>query len=495
MKKIILAFTTALASLSLVSCKDWLDINYSPNSPSADIVTADMIFPAAEMALASCYGDQFYFMGSYLSEHVTQYFGTSNYLSYSQFTVSQSATNVRYQYMNIAIANATEVRNKAAEAGEWGTYLAATTIRVFAYQVLADAYGEVSYSEAMQGKDNLSPKYDEGQDIYAGLVAELDDALSKVSAGDAVTTNFLFQNYNDASEWIKFANALKLKILMREHAVVDVKAQLTALVSEGNFPTSDVAWDGIWADEAGKANPLYQEEVATYFGSTQTNICLNVALLRTMQASNDNRLGRFFKTNDNGEYWGGISGYNMSTSANYKSPVCCPPNLAYDDPVNLITVSEVEFFLSEYYRKVAGNESAAKEHYEAAVRASFSSAGVSGADAVLRVWPYDGTDKSLGVQKWVALSGTNGFEAWCELRRLGYPAFGGLNAENIYNFTTDELDATKLTAGELYTPYQVYTEIGENSLVQRFPYALSSTNYNTTAPEVKKSSVKVFWAK
>ena len=495
MKKIILSLVVAIATLSLVSCKDWLDINYSPNSPSADQMENDMIFPAAEMALSSRYGDYMRFLGGYLSEHYCQFFGTGNYLGYSKFTISSDAVNAAYSILNArCIGNATVVRDNAEAAGDWGSYLAATCIRVFAYQALADAFGEIPYTEAQAGGENLHPKCDEGETVYAGLVAELDNALSKVSGGDGVVTNFLFPG-EAASSWIQFANGLKLKLLMRERAKVSVDDQLTALVNAGNFPAKDVAFAGIWADEIGKANPFYQEEFATYFGSTQINVGLNVALYKTMKDCADARLQAFFSPNENGGYWGSISGYNMSTSDNYKAAAFCRPNMKYNSPVYLLTVSEIDFFLSEYYHKVAKNEAKAKEYYEAAIAASFASAGASDASSVLAAWPYDGSDKNLGVQKWVALSGTNNFEAWCELRRLGYPEFKGKKAEDIYDFSGDHLYDDAIEAGELYTPYQVYTEVGANKTSQRFPYAQSFLEYNQNHPELKKTDVPVFWAK
>lgn len=493
MKKFIIIAAAAVSMFSLVSCKEWLDINYSPNSPSPDMVNNNMILPAAEMALSSRYGDYMRFMGGYLSEHYTQFFGTGNYLGYSKFTVSSSSVNATHTILNQSIANATQVRDNAEAVSDWGTYLAATLIRVYAYQALVDAFGEVPYTEAHQGGENLHPKFDDGATVYAGLIAELDAALAKVKGDETVATNFLFAN-QPSSAWIQFANGLKLKILMRERGVASVDDKLNALVTAGNFPTNDVAWTGIWSDESGKANPFYQEEFATYFGSTQINVGLNVALYRTMSESNDARLQAFFTPNESGNYWGSISGYNMSTSKKYKSAAFCRPNMKYDSPVYLLTVSEIDFFLSEYYRKVANNAAKAQEYYEAAVKASFASAGASGAEDVLAAWPYDGTDKSLGVQKWVALSGTNNFEAWCELRRLGYPEMGELTAEDIYDFTGDVLDETVLAAGELYTPYQVDSKVGAGVVLQRFPYAQGALDYNKNCPDLKETTVPVFWA-
>lgn len=72
-----------------------------------------------------------------------------------------------------------------------GTYLAATTLRAFAFETLVDCFGETPYTEALDA-DNLSPKYDDGKTVYDGIIAEIDNALSKASASSTVCTNFLF---------------------------------------------------------------------------------------------------------------------------------------------------------------------------------------------------------------------------------------------------------------------------------------------------------------
>ena len=500
MKKIF-TIIAAVAALSLTSCKDFLDINHSPNSPEEDQATVDMVLPAAEMALCARYGDVYRIIGGYLSEHYTQYFGTSNYLSYSQFYISSGATTNSYVDMNRSIANANFVMQKAKDNELWGTYLAATCIKAFAYQALVDAYGETPYSEANKGKENLSPKYDEGEDVYKGIIEELSDALGKINNPSEypVATNLLY-NGEDATNWVKFGNALLLKLYMRERAVVSVDQYLTALVDEGNFPTSDVAWTCLNKNESGKANPFYQEEFASYFGSTQKNCVLNAALYRTLSANNDKRLNKFFSANTAaGAYWGSISGYNMSLSNNYKDSAFCRPNAKYDDPVYLISLAEINFWLSEYYQKVKNDAAKAQDYYEAAIEASFESAGLTAADAapIIAAYPYSAAkaDEYIGIQKWVALSGINSFESWCEMRRLGYPAFGGKKAEDIYNFSTDQLDASVLEPGELYTPYQVNAQVGANKLPQRWLYPQASIDYNTNCPAEKPLTEKVFWAK
>ncbi len=482
-------------TLSLGACDSYLDINESPNSPAAGNLNPDLIFPGAEMAFANSYSDYLRITGGYFAQHYSQFFGTSNYMDYSQFM--QSAVRSSSTFSNLStrtLQNLSTVIAMAEKSESYGTVLAATVIRAATYQAFIDCYGEVPYSEALD-INNITPKYDDGKDVYAGIIAELDEALAKVNGLESVCTNFLLPGER-ASEWVKVANAIKLRILMRESGAVDVKSELAALVAENNFPAGDVAWTGCWKNESGQANPYYQEEFATYFGSTQQNVILNLALLSTMNAADDARLKAFFNPNtDKGEYAGGISGTNFSTTASYKAGYWCRPNMAYNSPVYLITRSEVEFFLAEYEARY-GSASAAEAHYVAAIEASFESAGVGGSETVLQAYPWDSANwaKCIGIQKWVALSGTNNFEAWCELRRLKYPAFGSVSGDQLYNVLTDDYQPGLLEPGTLYTPIQVNGSLGNNKVLQRWPYPEASANRNGKTPEYKGDGTPVFWA-
>lgn len=492
MKKII--YIVLLVFCGFTSCSDYLDINEDPNSPSEGDLTPSLIFPGVEMSLANDYGNFLRIVGGYYAEHYSQSFGTSNYLDYSQWIMSATRTNRTYTQLNtLGLKNLETVRNMATQSEDWGTYLAATTLRVFIYQILVDAYGEIPYTEALD-INNLSPKYDDGQVIYEGILAELNEALGKASSTNTVCTNFLFGT-SSAKEWIQLANALKLKILMRISNVKDVQAELSALISEGNFPTKDVAWVDCWADSSGKANPFYQEEFATYFGSTQVNVVANIAVTKTMAVSEDARLEAMFSRNTLGNYTGAISGatYSPSTST-YNSGYWCRPRISYNTPVYLISLSEIEFFLAEYYAR--NNSGDAASHYQAAIEASFNTLGVSGADKVLAAYPWSSSNyqRVIGIQKWLALAGTNNFEAWCEMRRLGYPEFGNVTGSQLYVISTDTYSPDLYEPGTLYTPVQCNTELGNNTLLQRFPYPLASSSRNPNAPDTKLGNVPVFWA-
>lgn len=505
MKKLAI-ISAIILGLGMTSCDSYLDINQDPNSPTEENMTTSIMLPAAEMGIAATYGNLLRIPAGYFAQHYAHMFGTSNYVDYSQFEMSPVRSGSAYSQINrVGLKNLQTILALAEKNEEWGTYLAATTLRCFAIQALVDCYGSIPYTEALD-ISNPSPKYDEGKDIYAGILAELDEALSKASASDPVATNFLYQG-EKAGEWIKFANALKLKIMSREvGAVPEVENKIGALIAEGNFPEEDVAYTDCWGNETGQMNPYYSEEFSTAFGSTQINVTANMAIMSTMLQKNadgdvvyeDPRLPAFFDKNSNGEYVGGVSGTNFSTSGNYKAAYWCRPAMKYNSPVYLIQVAEVEFFIAEYYAR-QGNAAQAEAHYNAAIEASCESAGVGDADKVIAQFPYNQADykKCIGISKWIALAGTNNFESWCELRRLKYPAFGALNGSDLYNATSDQLMTSLYTPGTLYTPIAVFDKVGSNQVIARWPYPSASTSSNSNAPEFTDADYKVppFWGK
>ena len=376
MKKLAI-ISTFILGLAATSCDSYLDINESPNSPKESDLNASILFPAAEMNLAGSYGDFLRITGGYYAQYYVQTFGTSNYLDYSRFEMSATRSSGTYtQLTSRTQKNLQLVRDIAKEKQNWGDYLAATVLRAFTYQTLVDCYGEVPYTEALD-VSNPTPKYDDGQTIYAGILSELDEALSNAKASDPVCTNLLFPGQT-AEPWIKFANALKLKIYSR---MGGSDAQIGAIIEEGNLPTSDIAFKGCWSSEAGHISPFYAEEFPSGWGSTQINVVANVAIIGSMQLTDeegalvyeDPRLSKFFDKNGSGKYTGGISGTNFSTSSSYKSTYWCRPVASYDMPVYLLTVSEIEFFMAEYYART-GKADMAAAYYQYAVEASFDRA-------------------------------------------------------------------------------------------------------------------------
>jgi hypothetical protein len=135
-----------------------------------------------------------------------------------------------------------------------------TVFKVLLFEYMTAFYGDVYYSEALQGREGiLYPKYDTQASIYSGLLTELDNAISLINSGtESISSTYDLIYGGDKDEWLKFANSVKLRLLMRVSAKDDVASQIASIVSGGIYmsstsdnaaisyvgTTSDNSWDG-----------------------------------------------------------------------------------------------------------------------------------------------------------------------------------------------------------------------------------------------------------
>ncbi len=500
----ILTYAAVLAALTMVSCDDYLDINQNPNAITE--VGNDYIFPTAEMNLAATMGVGFNINGGYAAEIYAQNAGCSNYLNYSQFEFTATNTTRSYTQLFARVLAQLNVIEKQAKEEETGTLLACAALKAYTFQILVDAYGEIPYFEAFDA-NNTQPKYYDGKDIYADIIEKLETAKANASYVDNVCCNFLFSSVDKASNtkaepWIQFANAVLLKLYMRESAVVDVKSKIEALIAEDNFPTTNVGFDKCWGNASGSWSPLYAEKKEI----TTSDITPNYALTATVaQCEYDNRLNYNFEKGAHGMI-GSISGTNLSTEiSGAKTSDFAQPNYRYNQPIWIMTRAEIDLFIAEYYATMANNMAQAEEYYNAAIESNCDLCGCSAVDKVLATYKFDSSNavKSIGIQKWIILGTVmNGFEAWCEVRRLGFPEFNKdekTGAATDYKTPLEDVKAWREIAvdykvGTLYTPKNVEPKVGAGKLAQRFDYASESNQYNSNAPATKEPTVPVFWA-
>lgn len=491
MKKI---FFTLLIAVSLASCNEWLDINRDPNQPSE--VAPELLLAQSELALATTYGGVLHNQGSFIVQYFVNRVGASNFKPYNQFDVQANNGNLQWTNLyNLCMVNAEEVRTKTAQTQDWGNYLAATVIKGFAAQCIIDNFGEAPYSQALGGGANAKPAYDEGATVYAAVLAELDYALAHIGTSQVTKSNLLF-GANSTEKWIQFANALKLRLLMRQAAKDwdSVKDLVNALITENNFPATDVSYK-IYADEGTKRNPWYMDAYI-FFG--QADHMGSAAYINTLAAKSDPRLSARFDLPTNPEnatfHKGGVPGFEYITTTDPKEKFSTPKYNAVA-PVYLITVSEIEFFKAEAALRTSG-VAAAKTAYDAAITASFAQAGVTGASAFLAsggdyAWSttqsVDDGLKQIALQKWIALGTINGFESWCELRRLGV-SFCTQTATDI------QADETKYEYGKLIYPIGAPGILSATkTLLNRYYYPTISTTVNQNAPAQKTPATKIFW--
>jgi hypothetical protein len=116
-----------------------------------------------------------------------------------------------------------------------------TTFRVLLFSFMTDFYGDIYYTQALKAREGiLYPMYDKQSDIYAGLLAELDEAGSLISGGaDIISPTYDLMFGGDKTQWLKFNNSLKLRLLMRESAKISDAAVKISAVASSPLLTED----------------------------------------------------------------------------------------------------------------------------------------------------------------------------------------------------------------------------------------------------------------
>jgi hypothetical protein len=185
------------------------------------------------------------------------------------------------------------------------------------------------------------------------------------------------------------------------------------------------------------------------------------------------------------------------TAADFPNISLLGTQVAYYEtaPAYVLCYDEVQFIKAEYYKR-KGNDAAAKTAYEAGIAASMERWGLADGSSVYPSWgtksvttgstgfavnyatylanslvAWGGTDahkfQLICEQRWAAIFG-QGVQAYCEIRRTGFP-------ERIFEY-------------ELAGVYAPYANLG---LPIRVQYALSEDTYNTNNVSSARTAQKI----
>ncbi len=102
---------------------------------------------------------------------------------------------------------------------------------------LVDMFGDIPFSEALQGTAVISPASDPGEEVYAAASALLDSGVEDLeNAGTSPVPSNEFFYDGDAEKWITFAKTLKLRIAVTTRLVnSNAAAEINALVTDGDL--------------------------------------------------------------------------------------------------------------------------------------------------------------------------------------------------------------------------------------------------------------------
>lgn len=513
-KKIVLA-AAAILTLGATSCRKLLDVNTNPNIAQAG--TKETLLPAGQLYLGSAMGVDMEVNGSIWSQFWTQTPVASQYIVLEQYAPGQDQFNYPWSNLYSAASNFNQLY-WLADSGRSKPYKAvALLMQAYTYQVLTDGWGDVPFTNALRGQyiDShiVSPRYDSQRVVYMGIIRYIDSAKKLLAAssdqlgqplkGDLIygsTATFGTIQPPTLANWVKFANTLKLKVLLRMAYVepTTAKAMIDSLyLTNPQFigPGEDAKID--YGFNTNTKNPLYAEFSSTTMGSIQ-NVAGSATAIDSMNSNGDPRAFLFYNPDGTGL---GVTGipqgtYNVSRpSGAYSIPSPYVAGDAQDPnsskaPVNLLTSWESYLLQAEVVARGWQPTSSGMTDdalFFAGIQANFSYS--SYASALSSNWgptaysdyisaggywtqyPIGGSTEDkirfIITQKWFAMNGNQGFEAWTEWRRTGYPDF-------------------------LVRPANSLIGSGKPA---RFLYPTSESTGNTNFPGVKGLQERVWWDK
>ncbi|WP_437919697.1 SusD/RagB family nutrient-binding outer membrane lipoprotein [Sphingobacterium sp. LRF_L2] len=517
MKVISIIKTLVGAALPLMiwSCTK-LDINENPNSATASTITPDLVLTQAIATTASNVVT-YHSYGAFLVGYQLPGSGISGYgdtYTYN-FTSSTNTSLWNNVFSNLRdfqfIIDYTDSDPQFKFYGD-----IARILKVFNYQLLVDAYGDVPYKEALQGDNNLTPAFDDDAAVYEALVTEIDVAISDIrSYIDDVSYKTLSEDTDpvfagDLENWIKFANNIKLRLLVRARGTsIDSFVQTAfGTFSDDGFLLDDVLVDPGYQATASQ-NPLFGAFHSSTAGSitTAANYYIPSKYLFSFyngtKISDIKRGSLTFKNYPNTSVGQLADETNNPNSDDYvwyigtgsADALGVLKGRTAGFPIFL--AAETHFLLAEaalYGHELDGT---AKQNFNKGILASFtyleknaSNALASGQDPESDLQDYQDEnaenylvnfDKGENVaqhleaiitQKYIALNFFHGHEAWNEFRRTAYPSIvngSTLATETFVSIQSGSSRADKLPVRNLYPQ----TEVNLNSNVPKLTNAFS----------------------
>ena len=449
MKKLIILLTVLLA-LGTSCKKDFLSVDeFNPNSASA--VPANLVLPAALNNTARNFTQpdnyQFiYFWYGCMSISG----GYSQPANLTQYNLLASAYQGNWENNYLNLSNYDYIDKNSTTAKNNPYKAIAKIMKVYIYETLVNTYGNVPYSQALRTADGiLKPAYDPQQTIFEDLVVQLDAAMDLINtapsdADQPANYDIIYQG--DMGKWLKFANTLKLRILLTQSGMTGRTDYINTALATTPHTAADYigAGEGAWSNpgylnSSDKMNPFW-ENFYKQDGSQQADgLGYYVAgqdACDFMTANNDPRKLQFFQAS---------GGSGSSVLGNYfgallLQPVPVTSKLgpgmlkAYNQSAPIFTDFESLFLQAEAVARgiIAGD---AKALYESAVTQSIIyEGGTNGTAAAAATYlaqlkplvNYDAAPnkvQTIITQKWCALNGLNPQPIWTDYRRTGYPDF------------------------------------------------------------------------
>ena len=414
---VLLALTAT--PLVITSCRQELDINVDPNNPSQASLSG--LLSGSQVGFAFALGGE----GTRMPASIVQHYAghRAQPLDYAQYRITSSATDGTWTALYNTLMDMKELENKAAASGSQAYVGVSKLLQAHAFSVVTDMFGDIPFSEALQGRTNITPAYDKQENIYPALITMIDEGLAALSAGTETISGDVVYG-GDVAKWKKYGNSLKLRLLnhlssRQPNAAANFLASNPSLI-ETSVDDAKVVFGSV----AANANPIYQFDVL----SGRSDQAVSSTIVDKMKALSDPRVGVYFEPVANnvlglkGQYLGNAPGNDEEDSKKNRYSRVGSAYASIKAPVVLMSAAEVNFIKAEVYYRASDSRAQAAD--QAAITQDFAALGVSSSAAAYLAnvnVAYNGTLQRIMEQKWITMFQAS-YESWVDWRRTGYPA-------------------------------------------------------------------------
>lgn len=437
---------------------DFAEINENPNSPTVDKAAPDQLLTNAIESMTDRVHE--IFLGHEMGSCWVQHMAKCQYTDEDRYTYRPDVVNNSWASFYATAGQDIELIYALGVSRAHPNYQAvALILKAYNTSVITDLFGDIPYTQAWKAEAGvLAPAYDTQESIYLDIIDKLDQANTLIDVdGFDIAGDILYGN--DMEKWQKFANSLRLRLLLRMSG------------QDAAFATTEMS--AIVADPA--AYPIFESNAdnaaLVYLGSSPNNNPIN----ENRKTRDDHRVSQNFidlELNTYGDYrvmlyalpasgtgvfTGMPNGLTSSAAAGFLGNGLANTSkigdyfTAASAPGMLMSYAELNFILAEAAKKgyIPGGDATAQAYYEEGISGAFeqyrtplqaifdahdgSSYGGQGIPvgytvddemdwAITNAAPYSAANalQLIAEQRYIATF-DQGLQSWFEWRRTGFP--------------------------------------------------------------------------
>ena len=409
--------TILLLAVFISSCEKWIDPKINEDPDSVVEVPYNLLLPSIEANIGYVLGgmDVRGITGMW-AQYVSGQARQAATMGKNYNLTEADVNNLWGSIYQGSMMDLTDFINKTGDENPQARGVG-EVLMAYCLGSMTDLFGDIPYTEAFMGNENLKPGYDSQESIYASINTLLTSGIADLSTANSANAVPLGSSANDliyngnVAKWIAAAHTLRARYSMHltKKGSVDYNAILADCAAGITSNAND--FQVPFAASEVNANPLYE------FDNQRGDVAPSASFAAF--AAGDPRLAAFVGGGLNfGPFYGAIG-----------------------SPVPLASYVETLFLQAEAQFRL-GSQPAANTSYDAAVGASLAKYSISDA-----TWLTANTSGVLGNRnlqniieaKYIAMFlQVEGFTDW---RRTGFPVLTPTAGSDIpvrYPYATDE---------------------------------------------------------